>query len=200
MGTAWLYLVGDDPGSVSSDSNNNGLGYMVSPEGEKSSFLEDFTTHARKLIKKGTGSFTTASDSADKSEKIAKSYVVADSFLNSDSSSSNGYVGVFALLATKKVWDNTLTTNQTLTGEEANDEPIVLNNSLAVLPINTIITYSKNEKDCKTIRDQILADLEKNKKSIKYNKVVNTFGVEYAKNIEYNKDAYKSLWKDADKK
>lgn len=58
VSTTWLYLVGDDSGAVSKDSNNNGLGYLVTPEGKDSSFLEDFTSYARALITQGTGSYS----------------------------------------------------------------------------------------------------------------------------------------------
>lgn len=58
VATTWLYLVGDDSGAVSKDSNNNGLGYLVTPEGKDSTFLEDFTSYARALIAQGTGSYS----------------------------------------------------------------------------------------------------------------------------------------------
>ncbi|MBQ9276886.1 MAG: InlB B-repeat-containing protein, partial [Clostridia bacterium] len=114
VATAWLYLVGDDSGAVSSDSNNGGLGYLVTPAGETSNYLEDFTTYARDLISEGTGAFevVTVTDAdfagATADGELAgnfKAYVVADNI-----GSSSAYAGVFVLLASDRVWDETVYT------------------------------------------------------------------------------------------
>lgn len=44
VATKWAYLVSDDSGATNKDSNNNGLGYLVSPEGKDSKFLTDLQT------------------------------------------------------------------------------------------------------------------------------------------------------------
>lgn len=90
VATTWLYLVGDDSGAVSKDSNNNGLGYLVTPEGKDSTFLEDFTSYARALIAQGTGSYSVGAVNNDMFTFDAatctfsgdqKTFAVADSFI-----------------------------------------------------------------------------------------------------------------------
>lgn len=192
LATAWLYLVGDDSGSVTTDSNNNGLGYLVSPEGEESGFIDSFTEQARALIKKGAGSYSVNGN-------LDGSYVIGDSFIDTKNT-SNAYAGVFVLLATHVVWD----TNSAYTVSEDEDgnlteEKLTLNDSLnGVLPLDYIVSYGKTLEDCVTIRDQIRESLLDAKKADKYNLIVNTFGLQHVDNIVYNAKAYKSLWKDLD--
>lgn len=91
VATKWAYLVSDDSGATNKDSNNNGLGYLVSPEGKDSKFLTDFTDYARKLVAAGTGAYSdgTVSDDMFKGNLVNgefkgnnKAFVVADSLVN----------------------------------------------------------------------------------------------------------------------
>ena len=60
------------------------------------------------------------------------------------------------------------------------------------------MTYGETLEDCKTIRDIINENMLNSKKSAMYEQKVNAFGLENYKNINYNKKAYESLWKDLD--
>lgn len=61
----WTYRVNEDSGMFASSETaekaitNNGLGYLVTPEGEESTYVEEFTEQGRALIKKGIGSYMT---------------------------------------------------------------------------------------------------------------------------------------------
>ena len=190
VATTWLYLVGDDSGALNTDSNNNGLGYLVSPEGKDSSFLEDFTTYARKLVGQGTGSYRVgATDSATFTFNSVdctfsgdqKAFVVADSFIKSKST-SNAYAGVFVLLNSRTVWDATA-----YEGALPAD---------GVLPMDYIVTYAKNQDDVKTIKDNIEQTLTDAKKTDAYNALVNNFANNNKDNVKYYEDVIKQLWKD----
>lgn len=190
VATTWLYLVGDDSGAVSKDSNNNGLGYLVTPEGKDSSFLEDFTSYARALIAQGTGSYSVGTvensmftyDSATCSfSGDQKAFAVADSFIKSKST-SNAYAGVFVLLNSCTVWDGT-----TYDGTLPTD---------GVLPMDYIVTYAKKQADVKTVRDNILETLTAAKKTDAYNALVNNMANNNKDNIKYNDKVIKQLWKD----
>lgn len=190
VATTWLYLVGDDSGAVSKDSNNNGLGYLVTPEGKDSSFLEDFTSYARALIAQGTGSYSVGTvensmftyDSATCSfSGDQKAFAVADSFIKSKST-SNAYAGVFVLLNSCTVWDGT-TYDGTLPAD-------------GVLPMDYIVTYAKKQADVKTVRDNILETLTEAKKTDAYNALVNNMANNNKDNIKYNDRVIKQLWKD----
>lgn len=68
----WVYRVNDDPGMYAAADKatyngitNNGLGYLITPEGETSSYVEEFTALGRELVKKGAGSYTAMIDGVD---------------------------------------------------------------------------------------------------------------------------------------
>lgn len=190
VANTWLYLVGDDSGAVSKDSNNNGLGYLVTPEGKDSTFLEDFTSYARALIAQGTGSYSVGTvensmftyDSATCSfSGDQKAFAVADSFIKSKST-SNAYAGVFVLLNSCTVWDGT-TYDGTLPAD-------------GVLPMDYIVAYAKKQADVKTVRDNILETLTEAKKTDAYNALVNNMANNNKDSIKYNDKVIKQLWKD----
>lgn len=190
VATTWLYLVGDDSGAVSKDSNNSGLGYLVTPEGKDSTFLEDFTSYARALIAQGTGSYSVGTvensmftyDSATCSfSGDQKAFAVADSFIKSKST-SNAYAGVFVLLNSCTVWDGT-TYDGTLPAD-------------GVLPMDYIVAYAKKQADVKTVRDNILETLTEAKKTDAYNALVNNMANNNKDSIKYNDKVIKQLWKD----
>jgi len=201
VATAWLYLVGDDSGAVSTDSNNGGLGYLITPEGKSSNYLADFTTYARNLIEVGTGAYQvgslTADDfkGADAQGNIAgdgKAFVVADNI-----GSSSAYAGVFVLLASDKVWDGNAYTFEDANGEKLDAETAVtLDDATGELPKNYVVTYAKDAEDSKTIYDSIYDALFEGKKSNEYNARVAAL----VKNNEpqYFEKVYKSLYKDLD--
>ena len=190
VANTWLYLVGDDSGAVSKDSNNNGLGYLVTPEGKDSTFLEDFTSYARALIAQGTGSYSVGTvensmftyDSATCSfSGDQKTFAVADSFIKSKST-SNAYAGVFVLLNSCTAWDAT-TYEGTLP-------------TTGVLPMDYIVNYAAKQADVKTVRDNILETLTEAKKTDAYNALVNNMANNNKDNIKYNDKVIKQLWKD----
>lgn len=200
MASTWAYLVGDDTGAVTSSSNNNGLGYLISPEGETSSYLPDFTDYARKLIAAGTGSyalgeinpetdFLGAQDATGELAGNNKAYVVADSFIESGST-SNAYAGIFVLLNTYTVWDSELYKSYS-----ENDLP----SDDYTLPLDFIYDITLKQEDRKTLSELIKDNLETAKKTNYYNVNVNTMGNEHMEDdIEYFEKAYKSIWKDYD--
>ncbi len=186
VATAWVYLVGDDGGMTSSSSNNGGLGYLITPDGEDSSYLDAFTDLARGLIKKGAGTY-----SVDGTATEGNFYCFADSFIESGST-SNAYAGIFILLCSYKAWDadaynactgNTLTANEDGTG---------------VLPSDYILSYGATDEDNVTVGEQVENDLTDGKKSDRYNQKANDMGLKYADTIQYHEKVYKSLWKDLD--
>lgn len=196
VATKWLYLVGDDSGAVTDSSNNNGLGYLITPEGKDSGYLEDFTKYARDLVKKGTGAFATdaigadtflgavAADGTMAGNGVA--YVVADSFIgNGTTNFDNAYAGVFVLLNSYTAWD------ESYYGKELPSD--------GTLPLDYIMSVSKDEDDNKTIKQLIEDSILEAKKTAAYNLDVNTMGLEYMdKAITYYEKTYKSLWKNKD--
>lgn len=208
LATKWAYLVGDDSGAVTSSSNNNGLGYLISPEGQDSSYLEDFTAYARNLVKAGTGSYcyTEGGDeigNADFAKASAKgefagnnrAFVVADSFIESGST-SNAYAGVFVLLNSYTVWDDAFYNEYTKTAE--NPQGNRLDAATGCLPQDYVITFAENADDVKTLKEIVEQSFLDAKKADIYSFVVNNMGVNHIENIEYNRKAYKSLYKDLD--
>lgn len=196
VATKWLYLVGDDSGAVTDSSNNKGLGYLITPEGQDSSYLEEFTDYARKLIDNGTGSYATgnvtdsmfvgANTPDGNIEGNGVAYVVADSFIETNPSNyDNAYAGVFVLLNSYTVWD------KTALGDDVTED--------GVLPLDFKMTFEKDDEDNKTIKEVIYDMLLEAKKTTAYNLDVNSMGVQYQDNIVYFNKAYKSLWKDAEK-
>lgn len=190
VATTWLYLVGDDSGAVSKDSNNNGLGYLVTPEGKDSTFLEDFTSYARALIAQGTGSYSVGAVNNDMFTFDAatctfsgdqKTFAVADSFIK-NKNTKNAYAGVFVLLNSCTAWDAT-TYEGTLP-------------TTGVLPMDYIVNYAAKQADVKTVRDNILETLTEAKKTDAYNALVNNMANNNKDNIKYNDKVIKQLWKD----
>lgn len=208
VATAWLYLVGDDSGSVTESSNNGGLGYLVTPDGEESTFIEGFTEYARALIDKGTGAYTVGNVvdddfkvSADGSFSFSgnkKAFVIADNLQTA--SSSSAYGGVFVLLASYKVWDENAYSHKNADGTDAEDGivKVDLDATTGKLPYNYVVTYGKTDKECVTIYDMIHDSLLTGKKTDLYNLTVNSFGLKYSNTISYNEKVYKSLWKGLD--
>ena len=196
VATAWLYLVGDDSGAVSTDSNNGGLGYLVSPEGETSGYLEAFTDYARALIKAGTGSFRVGEEN-EKSYLGAETdgtlngdgvvYVAADSFIETGNT-GNAYAGIFVLVNSYTVWD------PSFYDEYADGEKLEGN----TLPLDYLLTFAQDKDDMKTVYDLIKDALLAAKQKNVYNLDVNTVGNENMDGIVYYKKAYKSLWQDLD--
>ena len=194
VATKWLYLVGDDSGAVTDSSNNNGLGYLITPEGKDSSYLEDFTKYARDLVKKGTGAYATDTigentfrgviDANGTMAGDGVAYVVADSFIgNGTTSFDNAYAGVFVLLNSYTTWDASY-----YGGELPED---------GTLPMDYKMTIGKDKDDIKTIKQIIEDNILEAKKTAAYNLDVNTMGLKYMESgIKYNEKAYKSLWKD----
>lgn len=190
VATTWLYLVGDDSGAVKKESNNNGLGYLVTPEGKDSSFLEDFTSYARALIAQGTGSYSvgavndamftfdaaTCTFSGDQ-----KAFAVADSFIK-NKNTQNAYAGVFILLNSCTAWDAT-TYEGTLP-------------ATGVLPMDYIVNYAAKQADVKTIHDNIKETLTEAKKTDAYNALVNDMATKNKDSVKYYDKVIKQLWKD----
>lgn len=203
VATTWAYLVSDDPGATSSDSNNNGLGYLVSPEGKDSSFLADFTDYARSLITAGTGSFangdvttdmfngTLTADGQFAGDK--KAFVIADSLVSDGkaSASDSAYAGVFVLLNSYTVWDANNVSSDT---EKKGD--VLGSMSDNTIPSNYVMTFAKKSSDAKTLYDVIYDTILDAKKNDLYNSEVNTMVAEKKDGIEYFDKVIKQLYKD----
>lgn len=197
VATTWAYLVSDDPGATSSESNNNGLGYLVSPEGKDSSFLADFTDYARSLITSGTGSFANGNVTTDMFNGTLtadgqfagdkKAFVVADSLVSDGkaSASDSAYAGVFVLLNSYTVWDaNNVKTGSSQTLVDGK------------LPMDYVMTFAKNADDVKTLHDVIHDTILEAKKNDLYNSEVNTMVASQKDGIEYFDKVIKQLYKD----
>ena len=198
VATKWAYLVSDDPGATSKDSNNNGLGYLVSPEGKDSSFLADFTDYARSLITVGTGSFANGDVTTDMFNGTLtadgqfagnnKAFVVADSLVNgAEKATANdkAYAGVFVLLNSYTVYDaNNIKTGSSQTLVDGK------------LPMDYVMTFAKNADDVKTLHDVIHDTILEAKKNDLYNSEVNTMVASHKDGIEYFDKVIKQLYKD----
>lgn len=197
VATKWAYLVSDDPGATSKDSNNNGLGYLVSPEGKDSSFLADFTDYARKLVTAGTGAYSdgTVSDDMFRGNLVNgeftgnnKAFVVADSLVNgAEKATANdkAYAGVFVLLNSYTVYDaNNIKTGSSQTLVDGK------------LPMDYVMTFAKNADDVKTLHDVIHDTILEAKKNDLYNSEVNTMVASHKDGIEYFDKVIKQLYKD----
>ena len=202
VATAWLYIVGDDSGSVTADSNNNGLGYVVTPEGEESGYIDSFTEQARALIANGGGSYVR---DVDGGATLNNFYVYGDNFIDSDTAvdASSAYAGIFVLVASYVPYDKTGWGSYTVTYDEETDaygETKIAAGAYVdgALPMNYVITHAAELSDCVTVRQSIEDGLLAGKKSALYEKKVNDFGVANYGNITYNEKAYKSLWKGLD--
>ena len=195
VATTWVYLVGDDGGMTSEQSNNGGLGYLITPEGEDSNYLEGFTTLARGLIRNGIGSY-----SIDVTKGAAENnfYTVADSFIESGNT-QNAYAGIFILLCSYKAWDDTAYAVVENEDGTYSEQLVTLTQNAdgsGVLPMNYVVTYGKTLEDCITVGEQVRTNLEDGMKADRYNKEANEFGIEYTDTIVYYAKVYKSLWKD----
>lgn len=198
VATKWAYLVSDDPGATSKDSNNNGLGYLVSPEGKDSSFLADFTDYARSLITAGTGSYANGDVTTDMFNGTLtadgqfagnnKAFVVADSLVNgAEKATANdkAYAGVFVLLNSYTVYDaNNIKTGSSQTLVDGK------------LPMDYVMTFAKNADDVKTLHDVIYDTILEAKKNDLYNSEVNTMVASHKDGIEYFDKVIKQLYKD----
>lgn len=198
VATTWAYLVSDDPGATSKDSNNNGLGYLVSPEGKDSSFLADFTDYARKLVAAGTGSYANGDVTTDMFNGTLtadgqfagnnKAFVVADSLVNgAEKATANdkAYAGVFVLLNSYTVYDaNNIKTGSSQTLVDGK------------LPMDYVMTFAKNADDVKTLHDVIHDTILEAKKNDLYNSEVNTMVASHKDGIEYFDKVIKQLYKD----
>lgn len=198
VATKWAYLVSDDPGATSKDSNNNGLGYLVSPEGKDSSFLADFTDYARSLITAGTGSYANGDVTTDMFNGTLtadgqfkgnnKAFVVADSLVNgAEKATANdkAYAGVFVLLNSYTVYDaNNIKTGSSQTLVDGK------------LPMDYVMTFAKNADDVKTLHDVIHDTILEAKKNDLYNSEVNTMVASHKDGIEYFDKVIKQLYKD----
>lgn len=202
VATAWLYIVGDDSGSVTADSNNNGLGYVVTPEGEESGYIDSFTEQARALIANGGGSYVR---DVNGGATLNNFYVYGDNFIDSDTAvdASSAYAGIFVLVASYVPYDKTGWGSYTVTYDEETDtygETKIAAEAYVdgVLPMDYVITHAAELSDCVTVRQSIEDGLLAGKKAALYEKKVNDFGVANYGNITYNEKAYKSLWKGLD--
>lgn len=202
VATAWLYIVGDDSGSVTADSNNNGLGYVVTPKGEESGYIDSFTEQARALIANGGGSYER---SVGDGATLDNFYVYGDNFIDSDTAvdASSAYAGIFVLVASYVPYDKTGWGSYTVTYDEETDtygEAKIADGAYVdgVLPMDYVITHAAELSDCVTVRQSIEDGLLAGKKAALYEKKVNDFGVANYGNITYNEKAYKSLWKGLD--
>lgn len=198
VATKWAYLVSDDPGATSKDSNNNGLGYLVSPEGKDSSFLADFTDYARSLITAGTGSYANGDVTTDMFNGTLtadgqfagnnKAFVVADSLVNgAEKATANdkAYAGVFVLLNSYTVYDaNNIKTGSSQTLVDGK------------LPMDYVMTFAKNADDVKTLHNVIHDTILEAKKNDLYNSEVNTMVASHKDGIEYFDKVIKQLYKD----
>lgn len=195
VATAWLYLVGDDAGGTSSDSNNGGLGYLVTPEGTDSGYIDAFTEQARALISGGgTGAYERIEGGGATENNF---YVFGDNFIESGST-SGAYAGIFIIVVSDVPYDTGL--KGVTMDADGNAKQVTLDfGDDGILPLDYVIEYGPTLEDCVTIREQIKDTILTSRQSALYEEKVNAFGVEhYENNISYNRGAYESLWKNLD--
>lgn len=195
VATAWLYLVGDDTGGTSSDSNNGGLGYLVTPEGTDSGYIDAFTEQARALISGGgTGAYERTAGGGATENNF---YVFGDNFIKSGST-SGAYAGIFIIVVSDVPYDTGLKGVTTDADGNASQIDLAFGDD-GILPLDYVIEYGPTLEDCVTIREKIKDTILTSRQSALYEEAVNAFGVEhYESNISYNKGAYESLWKNLD--
>ncbi len=149
LAKAWLYLVGDDTGATSSDSNNNGLGYLVKPESAGASgYISEFEELARDLISQGTASY---------------GHVVGENFIDEKSTSTSPYAGIFIIFTTYVPYDTTSYAKYSTSSWETEGQ----------LPLDYIITF--NEEGGVTVNDLIEESLLSSKQTKEYNSITNEF-------------------------
>lgn len=195
VATAWLYLVGDDTGGTSSDSNNGGLGYLVTPEGTDSGYIDAFTEQARALISGGgTGAYERTAGGGATENNF---YVFGDNFIKSGST-SGAYAGIFIIVVSDVPYDTGLKGVTTDADGNASQIDLAFGDD-GILPLDYVIEYGPTLEDCVTIREKIKDTILTSRQSALYEEAVNAFGVEhYENNISYNRGAYESLWKNLD--
>lgn len=172
----------------------------MTPEGESSGYIDSFTDHARALIANGAGSYST-----DGTFGLGKSYVYGDSFIDTGST-SGAYAGIFVLVCTAVPCDvNAWTVIEKEDGTyeqkqfSADDFKFTASDGSVfdcVLPYDYIVTYDKDLDKCVTVGSALEEGVLTGKKSVLYENKVNAFGQKEYQNIQYNKKAYKPLWKD----
>ena len=149
LAKAWLYLVGDDTGATSSDSNNNGLGYLVKPESAGASgYISEFEELARDLISQGTASY---------------GHVVGENFIDEKSASTSSYAGIFIIFTTYVPYDTTSYAKYSTSSWGTEGQ----------LPLDYIITF--NEEGGVTVNDLIEESLLSSKQTKEYNSITNEF-------------------------
>ncbi len=164
--SAWLYLVGDDSGSVNKDSNNGGLGYLISPEEVgKSGYIDEFEERARAVIAKGTGTAAIGTGA-----NLSDYYVIGENFID-EGSTSSAYCGIFLVYATDVPYD--VDSYKANGGTELNETADDFKES-GYLPLDYVIKVDGTETGL-TIKSNIEKALLSAKKTEKYNSVVNTF-------------------------
>ena len=153
---AWLYLVGDDDGGTNSESNNGGLGYIVSAKGE-SGYIKEYETQARNLIAIGSGAYSV-------DNTLAGSYTLGDNFID-EKTVENAYAGVFFIVVTNVPYDENFYT-------QSGGESVMTGN---LLPMDYVMTIAEKEEDNITIYDALYENILSGRKSEIYSILVNKF-------------------------
>lgn len=176
---AWLYLVGDDEGGTSSESNNGGMGYLVSAEGE-SGYIKEYETQARELIAKGTGAYST-------SDTVEGAYVLGDNFID-ENSVENAYAGIFFIVVTNVPYDADFY-------EKSGGESEMKD---GLLPQDYVMTIAKNKEDNVTLYDSIYQGILSGRENEIYSVLVNKFLNEklegHKGNITVNEKVYNDFF------
>jgi hypothetical protein len=153
LSISWTYLVCDDTGSFAGSDSYNALGYLITPEGTTSNFLEDFTEQGRALAKQGPGSYV--NDDTGEFEIITYSF-------------TSGYAGIFMLLTTNVPYDTAKIDAVTsadgyegLSAQELKEQQI--------LPLDYVVSYGANTEESKTIREIIYDSLKTTRENDYYN-------------------------------
>ena len=110
--TQWTYLVNDDSGMFSSEA------YTITPDNKASSYVEEFTAHARKLAQEDIGAYASSSYATGASlGGFAVNYTDGSEAYKVESKTAQVYVEEF----TTHTKDKTLTKNvYTIVTEEGN--------------------------------------------------------------------------------
>ncbi|MEG1791867.1 MAG: hypothetical protein RR033_06355 [Clostridia bacterium] len=169
----WVYAVNDDGGMYKAETSNGlaggGNGYLINPEGEKSTYVEEFTKLGRDMIKLGLGTFSTDGT-------VDGMYCVTD-------------FGIHIMYVSYIPYD------EKSLGEDS--KPLTVTDN--IIPLDYVISYgiygSKVTSDT-TLREQITQKLTKAYKNDKYTEVSQKVAAENKGGVEVKKKMIKKIVKE----
>ncbi|MEG1963279.1 MAG: hypothetical protein RR123_00225 [Clostridia bacterium] len=182
----WMYLVNDDPGMFKEDTKH----YTITPEGEESSYVEEFTALGRALGKKGIGA-----SGLNQAEATA---IKADYFDSNITYVVNDF-GIHIIMVVNLPVD---TVNQAdkitavdYKGEKIDDIANFKGKVYYKLSLDYITSYEDN----KTVKQLYFDSVKKFNETEKYSKWQKEFTDANATNFKYKESIFKKIAETAQK-